>query len=62
MEKLVEEVEQKIKVMNEKTGGQYNLSNEMLESLYSVYPFNKFEYIISHLIGTDTISLQQYED
>jgi type I restriction/modification enzyme len=48
--------------MNNANGRKYNLSDEVLDSLYSVYPFNKFEYIISHLIGTDTITLQQYLD
>lgn len=62
MEKLIEELKKQIAVMNKSTGCKYNLSDEVLDSLYSVYPFNKFEYIISHLIGTDTITLQQYLD
>ena len=60
MEKLIEELELQISVMNKMNDSEYNLSDEVLDSLYSVYPFNKFEYIISHLIGTDTITLQQY--
>lgn len=48
--------------MGKTDGNQYNLSDDVLDSLYSVYPFNKFEYIISHLIGTNTITLQQYFD
>lgn len=48
--------------MNKTNGRKYNLSDEFLDSLYSVYPFNEFEYIINHLIGTDTIMLQQYLD
>ena len=60
MEKLIEELEQKIILMNETQKNNFNLSKEFLENLYSVYPFNKFEYIISHLIATDTINLQQY--
>lgn len=31
-----------------------------LESLHSVYPFNEYEYIISNLLGMDTLSLDQY--
>ncbi len=31
-----------------------------LEGLYSVYPFNEFEYIISTLLGRDMLSLDQY--
>ena len=60
MEKLIEELEQKIILMNETQKNNFNLSKEFLENLYSVYPFNKFEYIISHLIATETINLQQY--
>lgn len=31
-----------------------------LESLESAYPFNEYEYIISTLLGVDTLSLDQY--
>lgn len=61
MEKLIKELKTKIATMC-KNGCEYNLCDTVLDSLYSVYPFNKFEYIISHLIGTDTITLQQYLD
>ena len=50
MEKLINELKEKISVMNKENGSKYNLSDEVLDNLYSVYPFNKFEYIISHLI------------
>lgn len=60
MEKLIKKLKSKIASMNKLSGNKYNLSDDFLDSLYSVYPFNKFEYIISHLIGTDTITLQQY--
>lgn len=36
------------------------LSEELLDKLESVYPFNRFEYIISHLIAERIISLQDY--
>ena len=36
------------------------LSDETLEELYSVYPFNKFEYIISHLISGQIIDINEY--
>ena len=62
MEKLIKELDAKIAIMNKASGNKYNLSSEILDNLYSVYPFNKFEYIISHLIGTGTITLQQYLD
>lgn len=38
------------------------LSDAVLDNLYTVYPFNKFEYIISHLIAQDIISLDNYLD
>ena len=31
-----------------------------LESLHSVYPFNEYEYILSTLLGMDSLSLGQY--
>ena len=62
MEKLIKELKTQITAMNKANGSKYDLNDDVLNSLYSVYPFNKFEYIISHLIGTDTITLQQYLD
>lgn len=44
------------------TGESCNLDEEFLNNLYSVYPFNKFEYIISHLIAKNIITLEQYLD
>ena len=34
----------------------------MLDRLYSVYPFNKFEYVLSHLIAEGIITLDDYID
>ncbi len=63
MEKLIEELKTQIATMNKADGSKYNLSEEFLgSSLNSIYPFNEFEYIISHLIATETITLQQYLD
>src|SRR5258708_25491614 len=31
-----------------------------LETLVSVYPFNEYEFIISHLLAKDVLSLDQY--
>jgi hypothetical protein len=56
------ELEKQIKVLNKKYPNKYNLNNDFLERLYSVFPFNKFEYIISHLISNNIISLVQYLD
>ena len=61
MEKLLEVLKQKVQELSEKSK-DYNLTDEFLDHLYSVYPFNKFEYVISHLIATKTINLQQYLD
>jgi len=55
----MEQLEQILKEWTKKLAG-YDLSSEALANLYSVYPFNKFEYIISHLLATDTISLESY--
>ncbi|MDR3306717.1 MAG: hypothetical protein LBS61_03495 [Endomicrobium sp.] len=56
MEILIKELKQDITKLN----GKYGLSTEVLDNLYSVYPFNKFEYIISHLIAEKVLSLEQY--
>ena len=62
MERLIKELKNKILIMNKNSVNKYDLSKDFLDKLYSVYPFNEFEYVISHLIGTDTITLQQYLD
>ena len=31
-----------------------------LETLVSVYPFNEYEYMISGLLGADTLSFDEY--
>lgn len=62
MERLISELKNKICVMRKKTNDSIDLRDESLDDLYSVYPFNKFEYVISHLIATETISLQEYLD
>lgn len=38
------------------------ISEQQLERLKSVYPFNKFEYIISHLLADDVLTLDRYLD
>ncbi len=62
MEKLVDVLQEQIEKMKAVTGDDCNLSEDFLNNLYSVYPFNKFEYIISHLIAKDIITLEQYLD
>jgi len=41
------------------TGNSEKLKSS-LEELMSVYPFNKYEYIISNLLGVDKITLEDY--
>jgi len=62
MERLINELKNKIIEMKNLTNNSFDLSDERLDDLYSVYPFNKFEYVISHLIATETITLQEYLD
>lgn len=62
MERLINELKNKIIEMKTLTNNSFDLSDERLDDLYSVYPFNKFEYVISHLIATKTITLQEYLD
>ena len=62
MEHLIKELKSKIIEMKKQAKDNIDLSDERLAQLYSVYPFNKFEFIISHLIATKTISLQEYLD
>ncbi len=62
MERLVKELQDKIVSLNQASNNRYDLSDETLDCLYSVYPFNRFEYVISHLIGNGIITLEQYLD
>ena len=58
MEILIQELKQHIgNLPNNKAN---NLSDEILDKLYSVYPFNRFEYIISHLIADKVLSIKDY--
>ena len=60
MEILIDKLKLKILEMKEKSNGKINLADNNLDDLYSVYPFNKFEYVISHLIATKIITLEEY--
>ena len=62
MERLISELMSKIIKMKNLTNNSIDLSDKRLDDLYSVYPFNKFEYVISHLIATNTITLEEYLD
>ena len=60
MELLVKELKEDIQKLENKCGNKYNLSDDYLDKLFSVYPFNRFEYVISHLIAENVISLDDY--
>lgn len=62
MEKLIEFLTERTHELNIRVPGRYDLSEEFLESLYSVYPFNRFEYVISHLIAERILTIRQYLD
>ncbi len=62
MERLINEIKNKIVLMKKITNGSIDLNDEQLDDLYSVFPFNKFEYVISHLIATNTLTLKEYLD
>ena len=59
MEILVKELKDGIAKLKA-SKNRHDLSDQFLNNLYSVYPFNKFEYIISHLIAEKIITLEQY--
>ncbi|GHV13020.1 hypothetical protein AGMMS49938_06770 [Fibrobacterales bacterium] len=60
MEMLIKELKRDIAKLNVSSENLFDLSDDSLDSLYSVYPFNKFEYIISHLIAENILTLDQY--
>ncbi len=59
-------MERLIKILNDRIRKSKNkddvLSPEYLDNLYSVYPFSKFEFIISHLIAEKIITIEEYTD
>ena len=60
MEKLTATLRKKIVAMKKKTNSKIDITSKELDDLYSIFPFNKFEYVISHLIATQTINLDEY--
>ena len=62
MENLITDI---INIINQKNSSldsnkAQELESVILDKIYSVYPFNKFEYVISHLIAYDCISIEEY--
>lgn len=60
METLLLELKKQIKKLPANLSD--SLSDEVLDKLYSVYPFNRFEYVLSHLIAEGIITLDNYMD
>lgn len=60
METLLLELKKQIKKLPKDLSD--NLSDEVLDKLYSVYPFNRFEYVLSHLIAEGIVTLDNYMD
>lgn len=60
METLLLELKKQIKKLPANVSD--SLSDELLDKLYSVYPFNRFEYVLSHLIAEGIITLDKYMD
>ena len=60
MEELKEELDKHVVELHNKVGNMVDLSDDFLDELYSVYPFNRFEYVISHLIAYEIIDIDNY--
>ena len=58
METLIKQLEKYKKSLSPLEKSQ--LSDTILDKLYAVYPFSKFEYTISHLIAKNIIMLNVY--
>jgi len=50
----------KLKELNSASGNKLDLSDDFLNRLPFVYPFNKFEYIISQLIAEKILTIEQH--
>lgn len=59
MQILIDELTHKIKTIKSLCDSE-NTNLTSLDDLYSVYPFNKFEFVISHLIAKGVLSLDEY--
>jgi hypothetical protein len=53
--------EELLKWMNRLKQANHDLLNTTLSSLKSIYPFNKYEYIITFLLSKGVISFNEYE-
>ena len=55
----MEKLEHDLDILIDKLSNSDSFKND-LETLQSVYPFNKFEYIISFLLAKKILSLDEY--
>ena len=60
METLQNELYNLLHELYEKSDGKCDFTEEFLNNLDFVYPFNKIEFIFSHLIAYNVITLHQY--
>lgn len=56
----MEELTKTLESYRKKLSKEHSISDELLDSLHSVYPFNRFEYVISHLLADGLLSLDDY--
>lgn len=57
---LVDKISQQSSALNPEKASE--LETIIKDKIYSVYPFNKFEYVISHLIAYGCLSIDDYLD
>ena len=60
MENLCRVLDEHILELTKKSVEKIDLSEAFLNNLYSVFPFNRFEYVISHLIANEIVDIEQY--
>jgi len=59
--RLVEHLQEQLDQLLAQVAGA-DAIRERLDNLVSVYPFNEYEYIISHLLAADVLSLDAYHE
>lgn len=56
----MEELTRLLDSYRKKLSEEHKITDDMLSRLHSVYPFNRFEYVISHLLADNLLSLDDY--
>ena len=57
----MEELNSLLNTYRKKLSSKNYLSDLELENLHSVYPFNRFEYVMSHLLADNLLTLDAYK-